>query len=220
MRAPGSSPGIEADLAAKDPDAAARKLVMLAEIHLATRQPARAAAAATRARQLSDGEYVRFLAARVLASAGGEGAARAVAGELDARLSAEPRMYAAILRGDLELRRRRFPDAIAQYKEAVTRVDGWVARAALAHGYLEAGAFTEAHAELERCVARKGEATDLFLDVVPTWRAYPPVLFDLAGALDGLRSPAAAEAWRAFLAVKRGDEDPLVAEARRKAGRT
>ncbi len=213
-------PGIDADLAAKDPDAAARKLVMLAEIHLATRQPARAAAAATRARQLSDGEYVRFLAARVLASAGGEAAARAVAGELDARLSAEPRMYAAILRGDLELRRRRFPDAIAQYKEAVTRVDGWVARAALAHAYLEAGAFTEAHGELERCVARKGEATDLFLDVVPTWRAYPPVLFDLARALDGLRSPAAAEAWRAFLATKRGDEDPLVAEARRKAGRT
>jgi len=213
-------PGVEADLAAKDPDAAARKLVMLAGIQLATRQPTRAAAAATRARQLSDAEYVRFLAARLLAAAGDEGAARAVAAELDARLSAEPRMYAAVLRGDLELRRRRYPDAIAHYKEAVGRVDAWVARAALGRAYLEAGAFTEAHAELERCVARKGEATDLFLDVVPTWRAFPPVLYDLARALDGLHSPTAAEAWRAFLATKRGDEDPLVSEARRRAGPT
>ena len=213
-------PGIEADLAAKDPDAAARKLVMLAGIHLSTRQPAKAAATAARARQLSDGEYVRFLAARVLVSAGEEGAARAIAGELDARLSAEPRMYAAVLRGDLELRRRRYPDAIAHLKDAVARVDAWVARAALGRAYLEAGAFTEAHAELERCVARKGEATDLFLDVVPTWRAYPAALFELARALDGLRSPAAAETWREFLATKRSDEDPVVGEARRRAGRT
>jgi len=213
-------PGIEADVAAKDPDAAARKLAMLAGVHLALRQPARAITASTRARQLSNGEYVGFLAARALVTAGEEAAARGIAVELDTRISAEPRMYAAILRGDLELRRRRYPDAIAQYKEAVSRVDAWVARAALGHAYLEAGAFTEAHAELERCVARKGEATDLFLDVVPTWRAFPPVLYDLARALDGLHSPTAAEAWRAFLATKRGDEDPLVSEARRRAGPT
>jgi tetratricopeptide (TPR) repeat protein/TolB-like protein len=213
-------PGIEADLAAKDPDAAARKLVMLAEVHLAFRQPARAIAPAMKARRSSDGEYVRFAAARVLAAAGDEATARATAAELDARLSAEPHMYAAVLRGDLELRRRRYPDAIAHYKEAVARVDAWVARAALARAYLEAGAFTEAHAELERCVQRRGEATDLYLDVVPTWRAFPPVLLDLARALDGLHSPAAADAWRAFLAAKRGDEEPAVAEARRRAGRT
>jgi tetratricopeptide (TPR) repeat protein len=173
-----------------------------------------------KARRISDGEYVRFAAARVLAAAGDEATARATAAELDARLSAEPHMYAAVLRGDLELRRRRYPDAITHYKEAVARVDAWVARAALAHAYLEAGAFTEAHAELERCVQRRGEATDLYLDVVPTWRAFPPALLDLARALDGLRSPAAPEAWRAFLAAKRGDEEPAVAEARRRAGGT
>jgi tetratricopeptide (TPR) repeat protein/TolB-like protein len=213
-------PGIEADLAAKDPDAAARKLVMLAGIHLAIRQPAKAIAAANRARQASDGEYLRFGAARVLAAAGDERAARGVADELDARLSAEPRMYAAILRGELEVRHRRFPDAIAQLKGAVARVDAWVARAALGRAYLEASAFTEAHAQLERCALQRGEATDLFLDVVPTWRAYPAVLFDLARALEGLRSPAAPEAWRAFLASKRGDEEPQVVEARRRLGGT
>lgn len=211
-------PAIATDLGAKDPDAAARKLVMLAEAHLAGRQPARAAEAAARARRTSEGEYVAFAAARVLAAAGDERAARAVAEDLDARLSAEPRMYAAILRGELELHRRRYPDAIAQLKVAVGRVDAWVARAALARGYLEAGAFTEAHAELERCVQRRGEATDLYLDVVPTWRAYPPVLHDLARALEGLHSPAAPEAWRAFLAAKRGQEEPAVAEARRRLG--
>jgi tetratricopeptide (TPR) repeat protein len=213
-------PGVEADLKGQDPDAAARKLVMLAELHLAARQPARAAEAAGRARKASDGEYVRFAAARALLAAGDETAARAVADELDARLSAEPRMYAAVLRGELELRRRRYPDAIARFKDAVARVDAWVARAALARGYLEAGAFTEAHAELERCLQRRGEATDLFLDVVPTWRAFPPVLHDLARALDGLHSPAAADAWRAFLALKRGDEEPAVTEARRRLGGT
>jgi tetratricopeptide (TPR) repeat protein len=211
-------PGIDADLAGKNPDAAARKLVMLGEVHLATRQPGKAIEVATRARRASDGEYVRFAAARVLAAAGEERTARATADELDARLSAEPHMYAAILLGEMELRRRRYPDAITHLRGAVARVDAWVARAALGRAYLEAGAFTEAHAELERCVQRRGEATDLFLDVVPTWRAFPPVLFDLARALEGLHSPAAGDAWRAFLASNRGQEGPLVAEARRRLG--
>jgi hypothetical protein len=171
-----------------------------------------------RARGLADGEYIHYGVGRVLLEAGDEKGATAAAEQLETHLGAEPRMYAALLRGGLEARRRRFPDAIRHFKAAGALVDSWLVHAALARAFLEAGAVTEAHEELERCVQRRGEATDLFLEVVPTWRAYPPVLLDLARTLDRLQSPSALDGYRAFLATRRGGDDPLAAEARRRLG--
>jgi eukaryotic-like serine/threonine-protein kinase len=210
--------GIKEDRATGSTDAAARKLVMLAGAHLASGNPARAMSAAEQARKIAVGEAVRFGLARVLLEAGDEKGAAALADELDSKLATEPRMYAAVIRGAIDVRHRRYPSAIGHLKAALGRVDAWLARAALGRAYLAAGAFTEAHQELERCVQRRGEATDIFLDVIPTWRAFPMVQLDLARALEGLKSDAAPEAYRAFLAQRRGAADPLAAEVRRRLG--
>ena len=93
------------------------------------------------------------------------------------------------------------------------------------HGraYLELGAFPEAHEEFERCLKRRGEAAALFVDEVPTWRFFPPVHYYLGRAQEGLKSPAAADSYRAFLAIKQKADpgtDLLVDDARRRlAGR-
>jgi hypothetical protein len=87
----------------------------------------------------------------------------------------------------------------------------------LGRAYLDAGAFTEADAELERCQRRRGEATALFFDEVPSWRYYAPVVYWRGRAQEGLKSPAAADSLKTFLALKAdASGDPLVADARRR----
>ena len=55
----------------------------------------------------------------------------------------------------------------------------------------------------------------MYLDVVPTYRFYRAISYDLGRASEALRSPSAADAYRAFLALGSSDDDPLVADARR-----
>jgi hypothetical protein len=87
----------------------------------------------------------------------------------------------------------------------------------LGKAYLEAGAFTEAHSEFEVCLERRGEATSVFIDDLPTYAYLPPVYYYLGRAQEGLKSAAAADSYRTFLSIrKEGEEDPLVADARRR----
>jgi tetratricopeptide (TPR) repeat protein len=210
---------IEADIAARNGEEAARKLTTLAEAFLASGQPAKAAAAADRARGMSKDLAVSVSAARVLLVAGEEKKALAVAGDLEQQLEADPQMYAALLKGDVELKRRNFREAIARFKEAQKQGDSWLGRYDLGRAYLEAGSFTEADKELEACLKRRGEATAVYLDEVPTYRILPPVYFYLGRVREGLKNAAgAAEAYKSFLAVKKGGGDALVADAKRRTG--
>ena len=210
--------GIEADLAAKSSDAAGRKFALIAEIEGTLGQSAKAIAAAERALKASQAESVVFAAARALARAGEEKRARAVADELDKHLEAEPRMYAELVRGEVELKRRNFPAAVDHFKAALQRGDTWLARLMLGIAYDEAGAFTQAQDELEKCDKRRGEATDAFHDTTPTYRLYPLVKYHLGRAYQGQKSPLAAESFRAFLGMKKSDEDPRAADAKRRLG--
>jgi hypothetical protein len=57
------------------------------------------------------------------------------------------------------------------------------------------------------------------LDEVPTYRLVPPVYYYLGRAQEGLKSPAAADSYKTFLAIKeKSGGDPLVADARRRIG--
>jgi tetratricopeptide (TPR) repeat protein len=210
-------PAIKSDLERGDKDAAARKLVMLGEVELALGKAPKAVAAAEKALAASQGDIVTLGAARVLAEAGQEKRALALADDLDRRLSADARMYAGLVRGVAALRRKAGPEAIQHFKGAAQQVDGWLLHLALGRAYLEAGAAAQAVDELEKAEARRGEATDVFLDIVPTWRLYPPVLYHLGRAKEQLKNPSSADSFRAFLATQKGDEGPLVADARARA---
>jgi hypothetical protein len=84
--------------------------------------------------------------------------------------SPESRSYGKLLRGELARTQRDFVRAEALVKDALRDVDGWLAHLALGGIYLERGSFPEASSELDRCRERRGEASAVFLDDVPSLR--------------------------------------------------
>jgi len=104
--------------------------------------------------------------------------------------------------------------------DANTLLDTWIGRFELARAYLEAGLFLEADSELERCVKRRGEAFELFLDNVPTNGYFPLVYYYQGRVCEGLKSPGYAESYRNYLRIRgQAGEDPLTPEIRRRLGR-
>jgi tetratricopeptide (TPR) repeat protein len=208
--------GIEADLANQDSNAAAEKLLALADAHLELREPAAAVADAERALSMGKGENVLYPAARLYLATGREARALALASQMATRLEPDPQAYAELIRGEAELARGKPAAAISHYMAAKKIADTWAGRLDVGKAYLEAGAFAQADTELETCIKRRGEATALFLEESPTYRLFPPVYYYLGRAREGLKSPGATDAYKSFLAVRTGPADALVADARRR----
>jgi tetratricopeptide (TPR) repeat protein len=209
--------GIAADLAqSKQSSAAAIKLAVLAA---AQRDKGQAAATANRSLATSRNESSAFPAARALLLAGQEAKALEIAKELGKRLEPEPRSYAKLLEGEAQLVKGKTQAAIDLFQEARSLSDTWIGRLDLGRAYLEAGAFTEASSEFDACEKRKGEATSVFLDDVPSFRYFPQVYYYRGRVQEGMKSAAAGESYKAFLAIKAKADpsDALVADARRRA---
>jgi len=66
----------------------------------------------------------------------------------------------------------------------------------------------------EICLKRRGEASAVFLDDVPTFRLLPPVYYYLGRAQEGLKSPAAAESYRTFFKMQPDGTSELLSDAR------
>ena len=211
--------GTADDLAAKNPDAAAAKLVALAEAQLALGKEKAALASAEKAISLANGENILFPSARIFLAAGQAPRALSLAAELGKRLDSDPQAYGKLIEAEALLRAGKAPDAIKTLEAAKGIADTWIGRVDLGRAYFEAGAFTEADAEFEQALKRRGEATAVFLDELPSWRTFGPAVYWRGRAQEALKSPAAAETFKAFLAL-RGDAggDPLVADARRRLG--
>jgi len=87
-------------------------------------------------------------------------------------------------------------------------------------GSLEAGAFTQADSEFDRCIKRRGEAQSLFLDEEPTYGYLPPVYYYQGRVREGLKNAGFAESYRTYLSIRgQSKEDPLLPEVRRHVGR-
>jgi tetratricopeptide (TPR) repeat protein/predicted Ser/Thr protein kinase len=211
--------GIAADLAAKDSGSAAVKLAALAGARLELKQAAAAVSAADQSLALGKGENVLYPAARVYLQTGREEKALGLASDLSKRLEQDPQAYAELIRGEAALARGKPRDAIKTLENARKLADTWMGHYLLGRAYLQAGAFPDADRELEACLRRRGEATALFLDEAPTYRYYPPVLYYLGRVKEALQSPAAADSYKAYVAIKKNSgEDPLLADARRRLG--
>jgi tetratricopeptide (TPR) repeat protein len=209
---------IEDDARAGRDEALGRKSAVLGAILVTMGQPAKAVAVADRGRKATSADYVIFQLGAVYATAGEERKARAIADDLGARLGADPRMYGLILETAIASRKKSHVEAVAKAKAALQLVDAWLARYALGRAYLEAGAYAQAQQELEAAVHRRSEATDVFLQIVPTYRLFGQAQYALARSQEALKSPAAVDSFKAFLALKRGSDDPLVADAKKRAG--
>jgi tetratricopeptide (TPR) repeat protein len=127
-------------------------------------------------------------------------------------------MYGKLLDGEISLKRKDPRQAIQQFEAAQKVYDSWLGHYDLGRAYLEAGMFTEADSEFEICLGRKGEASALFLDDVPTFRIVPTIYYYLGRAQEGLKSPSAAESYRTFVALQEKGVGPLLVDAQRRLG--
>jgi len=208
---------IAADAKASSFDAVARNRVMLAEVRLNQGRASDAVAVATAAAAGSTDDTVQFRAARTYIQAGHAAKARAIIDAFGRRLERDPQAYGKLLDGEAALASGRARDAVELFEDARRLADTWLGRFDLGLAYLAAGAYPEAHAEFETCEKRKGEATAVFLDDVPSFRYFPPFYYYHSLAETGLGSPGALDTMRTFVDLKAGgDEHGLVADARRR----
>jgi tetratricopeptide (TPR) repeat protein len=192
-----------------NPFESAAMLVALGEARLALGDATGAMAAATRAAEASQHESVLYLAARLMLAAGQEEAAEDIAVQLDNRLQTQTSALAGLIRGEAALLDGRLADALDELREAWQDYDFWFAHYLMGRAYLDAGHFPEAIDELEHCERRLGEITDVFLVDSATLRYFPPALYGLGRAQEGLGSgDAARERFSAYLEL-RGDADPV-----------
>jgi len=211
--------GGNADLQTKTPEDAANKFAALAYAELLRGQSKAAVASAEKA--LANGQtlQVRFLAGRVFAEAGETAQAKKVAETLAKETQAEPQAYSKIIEGKLALKRGDSALAIKDITNANNLLDTWIGRFELGRAYLEAGQFAEADSEFDRCIKRRGEALELLMDNTPTYGYFPYVYYYQGRVRQGLKTPAFADSYRAYLGIRgQSTEDPLVAEVRKSLG--
>ena len=159
-------------------------------------------------------------AARVLIAAGATEEPRALAAALADDLQEELRAYARLLEGEIALRERRYVAASDALRTGLDLADLWWSRLALGIAYVEAGHPAEALGELEQCRKRRGEATAIMLDDVPSIRYLAPLPYWLARAQEAVGQAASARAnYSEFLRIRSADTaaaDPLVQDAQRR----
>ncbi|UCF37321.1 MAG: protein kinase [Acidobacteriota bacterium] len=193
---------------------------MLAHAQFHSGNPAEALSAAESALGLSQVDRVLFEAAHLIREAGSLSRARELSEQLAARLQPEPQVYALLIKGEILLSEEKTRPALQAFEEAQNRLDTWLGRLRLGVAYLEIGAYAEAYSEFEQCLKRRGEATSVYLDDVPTFWYFPQVYYFMGCAQQELRSPAAEESFVEFLQLRMDSpQDPMVQDARLRLSR-
>jgi serine/threonine-protein kinase len=211
--------GAAADLRANNVDLSARKYAALAYAELSRGRNPAAIAAAEKALANSKSVKIRFLAARTLIEAGAAAKARPVIDGLADELLAEPQAHAQILEGVLALKNGKARDAVKALEAANAQLDTWIGRFELGRAYLAAGAAVQADSEIDRAIKRRGEAISLFVDEDPNFGYFPAVYYYQGQIREALKNAGAADSYKQYVAFRgQSREDPLLSEARRKAG--
>jgi tetratricopeptide (TPR) repeat protein/predicted Ser/Thr protein kinase len=208
---------IATDFAAKDAESAADRTATLALIQFTMGKTKEAISSADKASSSSKDPGVLYRASQVYMAAGQEAKALQLVAPLSQRLQTEPQVYAKLIAGEAQLKKGNAREALNTFQEAQKLADTWLGHFDMGRAYLDAGAFTEASSEFDVCLKRRGEATSVFLDDVPSYHVLPPVYYYQGRAREGLNSPGAAESYKTFLSIKeKSAGDPLVADAQRR----
>ncbi|MGC2743003.1 MAG: tetratricopeptide repeat protein, partial [Candidatus Angelobacter sp.] len=206
--------GIATDVAAKESGGAAAKAIALGQAYISQSDKKKTLSAADSAIKLDQQASVLMAAGELYVNAGDTARASKLVIQLSARIEPEPQLYAALLQGAISLSRGQKMDAIQSFENAQKISNSWLGHFYLGKAYIQNGSFTEADSEFELCLKRRGEASAVFLDDVPTLRLVPPVYYFLARAQEGLKSPAAAESYRTFLKMQPDGSSELITDAR------
>jgi len=164
----------------------------------------------------STGHPRQLPAALMYISVGEIASARAIADELGASLRPPSRAYARLIEGLIALEAGNNVEAIDLVSEGTRQADLWLLRFYLGKAYLRAGFFAEALDEFTACINRKGEASSIFLDDLPTYRYMAVLPYWLGRAQEELgMQKAARENYAAFVA-RRPESEPLADDARQR----
>lgn len=211
--------GVESDLENGQPFIAADKYITLSQMYMLQGKKDLAVEAANNALGTFRREEFMFSAAEIYVQNGLVDKARNLAAELSRKIQPDHRVYAKLIGGELSMARGDMPGAIQIFLEAKAIADTWYGRYLLGRAYLEAEYFSEAYSEFELCLKRRGEATSVYFNDLPTYRYLPPVYYYLGRAQEGLKSPAAKDSYETFLLIKeKGEADWMVEDARRRLG--
>ena len=211
--------GAAADFAAKNSDGAARKYVALAKIEELQGNHAAALADTDKALDQSQIAPIEFLAAITYVDAGEIAKAQQLATSLSSALPSESQAYGKIIAGLIAMNKKDTNEAVRQMNAANSLLDTWIGHFYLGRAYLEAGAFTEADAQFDQCMKRRGEAIELFDDNVPTYAYFPPVYYYEGRAREGMKSAGFADFYKNYLTIRgQSSDDPLVVDIRHRLG--
>jgi tetratricopeptide (TPR) repeat protein len=212
--------GIKEDLGGNKPDkdAAATKYWMLAYVQLLRNQKAAAEQAAKLAVENNTDFQTRLVSGQVYAALGDEAKAQELATGLGNELPVQAQAYGKLIQGEIALKNGDSHGAIKLFTDANNLVDTWIGRFDLGRAYLDAGAFTEADSEFDRCIKRRGEAVSLFVDL-STYGFFPPAYYYQGRALEGMKANGFADSYKKYISIRgKAREDPLLADARHRAG--
>jgi len=201
------------------PQQIARVQNTLAAVRLSQGRAPDAIKLAESALATSTDAVTRYEAGRIFAAAGRAPRAKEMAAELEKSLVPDTQAYGMTLRGELQLIEGDARAAVATLQQSLKVADSWQTRYLLGRAYLAAEAYTEADAEFDACVTRKGEATAVYLDDVPTWRLMAPVYYYRGITRTALKSTSgASDAFRTFVEFKKGGDEKssLVADAEKR----
>lgn len=205
--------GIEMDAASGNQRAAATKHIAKAEA-LTNRGLSDTAIGEIDAALAANGGLGRQVPAALLyLQLGMVDEASAIANELMQQVQEQHRAYGSMILGIIDSRAGRHVEALDRLKAAVAYTDFWLTRFFLGQAYLAAGSAAEALDEFEIALARRGEASALFLDDLPTWRYLATLPYWRGRAQQAVgMSGAAAESYAAY-SMLRGEDDPLTKDA-------
>jgi tetratricopeptide (TPR) repeat protein len=213
-------PAAAADEKAQNTGALAAKRIALAETYMATQRVPLALETVRKTLQGATSESVLVPAARLYLQAGKIAEASEIAATLDNLLQTQTRAYAKIIDGNIALANNRRATAVDGFREAVKLADLWMARYDMGVAYVQAAHYAEALGELEASQKRRGEATAIFLNDIPSFRYMAGLPYWLGRAQEGLGQRSAALAnYKAFVSVRGGaTTDPLVVDALKRSG--
>jgi len=211
--------GVATDQTEKNTIGLAAKQILVAEALALQGNVKGAVATARQALSNDDSDGVQIPAAALFLAGRATTDATKISEELGNRpLEKRSQAWGKLIAGQVLLAQGKKTEAIDQFQQALKLADLWLVRFNLGRAFLEAGANAEALQEFDTCMKRRGEATAIFLDDVPSIRYLATVPYWTARAQEALGlTPQAQENYRKFLSIRMKDSpDPLVNDARRR----
>jgi tetratricopeptide (TPR) repeat protein len=206
--------GIEADVASGNQQGAASKYLAMAEAHLGSGNADAARQAIADALAIRSGTSQQVAAALLYVELGQLEDVRAIADSLREQLQPQNRAYGTMLLGVIDSIEGRHADALDKLSSASQLADFWLVRMQLGKAYFRAGSFAEALDEFTACETRRGEASAVFLDDLPSWRYHGTLPYWRGRAQQEVGMlHAATQSYIEFLGY-RNDDSPMVTDAK------